>query len=54
MRHLLYMYKFGLGSHFPIKLEMIHVGEIGAFDMFTFGHTVYVGPFCCLFFFGRS
>ena len=43
------MYMYGLGSHFPIKLEM--TGEMEAFEMFTFGQTGHVGtPLCIIFF----
>ena len=38
---LWYMYMYGLGSHFPIKLETI--GEMEGFEMFTFGQTGHVG-----------
>lgn len=43
------MYMYGLGSHFPIKLEMI--GEMEAFEMFTFGQTGHVGTLYASIFF---
>ena len=43
------MYMYGLGAHFPIKLETIR--EMEAFEMFTFGQTGHVGTLYVSIFF---